>query len=126
MIILIKTPSKHKNQNKNAPKKYTNVLYTMMAKPKHYPMIWSLIRKVIWCWYHGFLQDGFLGPDEVKKNTELFLSAAKAVREAKKQAESKPSDGRCPHSIRKGKKAKEAEKPTDEKKSEEKDVKDEL
>jgi len=47
-------------------------------------------------------------------------------REAKKQAESKPSDGRCPHSIRKGKKPKEAIKPTDEKKSEQKDVKDEL
>jgi len=71
-------------------------------------------------------KDGFLGQDEVNKNTELFLLATKAQREAKKQAESKPSDGRCPHSIRKGKKAKEAIKPTDEKKSKEKDVKDEL
>ena len=60
-------------------------------------------------------QDGFLSTDEINKNTELFLSAAKTVRDGKEQAESKPQDGRCPFSHRPGKKAKEAKKAKDNK-----------
>ena len=100
-----------------------------------YPMIRFLISKVMCCRYViGLriksifsLQDGVLSSDEVKKHTELFLSAAKGGSKVKKS-----SDGRCPHAYRRGKKAqepKEVKKATeskDEKKSNDKDVKDEL
>ena len=88
---------------------------------------------------HLFSQDGFLSPDEIKKNTELFLSAAKSKREAKKPDDNKAHAGRCPHAHRVGKKAKEVKEAketkeakevkeaNDEKKSKDnKDVKDEL
>ena len=78
---------------------------------------------------HLFSQDGFLSPDEIKKNTELLFSGAKSKREAKKPDGSNAQAGRCPHAHRVGKKAKEtkAKEANDEKKSkDDKDVKDEL